>query len=70
MADERAETGRLSDAESICSGCKYGSLQLHMKSSLQAHIEEDKLPRSPSLVMTLPTNKFTPNHSFEPPMST
>ena len=64
MADERAETGRLSDAESICSGRKYGSLQLRMESSLQAQMEEDKLPRSPFLVMKLLKNKFTPDYSF------
>ena len=37
MADERAETGCLADADPICDGhIKYGSLQLRIKASLLA----------------------------------
>ena len=44
MADERAETGSLSDVDPIYNGPnRYGSLQSHINASLLAQVAEDKL---------------------------
>ena len=52
LADERAERGRLSDADPICPGpSKYGSLQLHIKTSLRNQVTDEKL------VITLPRDE-------------
>ena len=44
LADERAERGRLSDADPIFPGpTKYGSLQLRIQTSLRTQVTDDKL---------------------------
>ena len=44
LADERAESGRLSDADPIFPGpTKYGSLQLRIQTSLRSQVTDDKL---------------------------
>ena len=44
MADKRAETGSLSDADPICyRPNKYDSLQIHIKAWLLTYVAENEL---------------------------